>query len=45
MLLALDIGNTTVAAALAASEGIKAAREGKGEVRSLQSYHASISKG
>ena len=33
---------TTVAAALAASEGIKAAREGKGEVRSLQSYHASI---
>jgi carbamoyl-phosphate synthase large subunit len=36
---------TTVAAALAASEGIKAAREGKGEVRSLQSYHASISKG
>ena len=36
---------TTVAAALAASEGIKAAREGKGEVRSLQSYHASITKG
>ena len=36
---------TTVAAALAASEGIKAAREGRGEVRSLQSYHASISKG
>ncbi len=33
---------TTVAAALAASEGIKAAREGKGEVRSLQGYHASI---
>ncbi|MGN0847427.1 MAG: carbamoyl-phosphate synthase large subunit [Kiritimatiellia bacterium] len=33
---------TTVAAALAASEGIKAAREGRGEVRSLQSYHASI---
>ena len=33
---------TTVAAALAASEGIKAARDGKGEVRSLQSYHASI---
>ena len=32
---------TTIAAALAASEGIKAAREGKGEVRSLQSYHAS----
>ena len=29
-------------AALAASEGIKAAREGKGEVRSLQSYHAAI---
>ena len=36
---------TTVAAALAASEGIKAAREGKGEVRSLQSYHASITMG
>ena len=33
---------TTIAAALAASEGIRAAREGKGEVRSLQSYHASI---
>jgi len=33
---------TTVAAALAASEGIAAARAGKGEVRSLQSYHASI---
>ena len=32
-------------AALAAGEGIKAAREGKGEVRSLQSYHASIAKG
>ncbi|MCQ2300881.1 MAG: carbamoyl-phosphate synthase large subunit, partial [Bacteroidales bacterium] len=34
---------TTLAAVLAAAEGIKAAREGKGEVRSLQSYHASIS--
>ncbi len=33
---------TTTAAALAASEGIRAAREGKGEVRSLQSYHAAI---
>ena len=33
---------TTIAAALAASEGIAAAREGKGEVRSLQSYHASL---
>ncbi len=33
---------TTVAAAVAASEGIKAAREGKGEVRSLQSYHSVI---
>ena len=33
---------TTIAAALAASEGIKAARAGKGEVRSLQSYHAAI---
>ena len=36
---------TTVAAALAAGEGIRAAREGKGEVRSLQSYHAAITKG
>jgi len=36
---------TTTAAALAASEGIKAAREGRGEVRSLQSYHATITKG
>ena len=33
---------TTLAAALAAAAGISAAREGKGEVRSLQSYHASI---
>jgi carbamoyl-phosphate synthase large subunit len=33
---------TTIAAAVAASEGIKAAREGKGEVRSLQCYHAAI---
>ena len=33
---------TTIAAALAASAGITAAREGKGEVRSLQSYHAAI---
>ena len=33
---------TTIAAALAASEGIAAAREGKGEVRSLQSYHAQL---
>ena len=33
---------TTLAAAKAAAEGIKAAREGKGEVRSLQSYHISI---
>ena len=33
---------TTLAAAKAAAEGIKAAREGKGEVRSLQSYHVSI---
>ncbi len=33
---------TTLAAAYAAGEGIRAAREGKGEVRSLQSYHASI---
>ena len=35
---------TTLAAALAAAAGIRAAREGKGEVRSLQSYHASIEK-
>lgn len=34
---------TTTSAALAASEGIAAAMSGKGEVRSLQSYHASIS--
>ena len=33
-----------LAAALAAAAGIRAAREGKGEVRSLQSYHASIEK-
>ena len=33
---------TTIAAALAASEGIADARKGAGEVRSLQSYHASI---
>ncbi|MCQ2388468.1 MAG: carbamoyl phosphate synthase large subunit, partial [Kiritimatiellae bacterium] len=33
---------TTLAAASAAAEGIKAARDGKGEVRSLQSYHAAI---
>jgi len=34
---------TTVAAASAAAEGIGAAMKGLGEVRSLQSYHASIS--
>ena len=34
---------TTIAAAVAASEGIGAAMGGCGEVRSLQSYHASIS--
>ena len=33
---------TTIAAALAASEGVAAARNGAGEVRSLQSYHSSI---
>ena len=33
---------TTLAAAVAASEGIAAAMSGKGEVRSLQSYHAAI---
>ncbi len=35
---------TTIAAATAAAEGIAAAMKGKGEVRSLQSYHASIGK-
>jgi len=34
---------TTIAAALAASEGIAASRAGKGEVKSLQEYHALIS--
>ena len=34
---------TTLAAATAAAEGIGAAMGGQGEVRSLQSYHASIS--
>jgi len=33
---------TTIAAATAAAEGIGAAFSGKGEVRSLQEYHASI---
>ena len=33
---------TTIAAAYAAAEGIAAAMSGKGDVRSLQSYHASI---
>lgn len=33
---------TTLAAAFAAAEGIAAAMHGKGEVRSLQEYHASI---
>ncbi len=33
---------TTIAAVRAAAEGIAAAMSGKGEVRSLQSYHASI---
>jgi carbamoyl-phosphate synthase large subunit len=33
---------TTIAAATAAAEGISEAMKGKGEVRSLQSYHASI---
>ena len=33
---------TTVAAVRAAAEGVAAAMGGKGEVRSLQSYHASI---
>ena len=34
---------TTIAAAYAAAEGIAAAMSGQGDVRSLQSYHASIS--
>ena len=34
---------TTIAAAYAAAEGIEAAMSGKGEVKSLQEYHASIS--
>jgi len=33
---------TTIAAALAAAKGIMAYREGKGNVRSLQDYHADI---
>ena len=33
---------TTLAAALAAARGISAYREGKEEVKSLQSYHADI---
>ncbi len=36
---------TTIAAAVAAAEGIAAAMSGKGEVRSLQSYHADIDRG
>ncbi len=36
---------TTLAAARAAAEGISAAMRGLGEVRSLQSYHASIVQG
>ncbi len=35
---------TTVAAALAAAEGIAARRQGTGEVKSLQEYHADIQK-
>ena len=34
---------TTVTAAIAAARGIGAHRQGRGEVRSLQSYHADIS--
>jgi carbamoyl-phosphate synthase large subunit len=33
---------TTIAAASAAAEGIAAAMKGKGEVRSLQEYHATV---
>ena len=38
----LSFFSTTLAAATAAAEGIGAAMGGQGEVRSLQSYHASI---
>ena len=34
---------TTIAAAYAAAEGIEAAMNGKGDVKSLQEYHATIS--
>jgi carbamoyl-phosphate synthase large subunit len=33
---------TTLAAALAAAQGIKAARSGKGGVKSVQEYHKAI---
>ena len=33
---------TTLAAALAAAQGIGEMRRGRGQVRSLQSYHAGI---
>jgi carbamoyl-phosphate synthase large subunit len=33
---------TTLAAAMAAAKGIAAARQGQGQVRSLQAYHADI---
>ena len=35
---------TTLAAAVAAAKGIAASREGGGELRSLQEYHARIEK-
>ncbi|MBU1614853.1 carbamoyl phosphate synthase large subunit, partial [bacterium] len=34
---------TTIAAAIAAAKGIAACRQGRGEVKSLQEYHADIS--
>ncbi len=34
---------TTIAAAIAAAKGIAASRRGRGEIRSLQEYHAGIS--
>jgi carbamoyl-phosphate synthase large subunit len=35
---------TTISAAMAAAEGIAACRNGRGEVKSLQEYHADIEK-
>jgi carbamoyl-phosphate synthase large subunit len=35
---------TTIAAALAAAEGIAARRAGEGDVKSLQEYHAELGR-